>query len=299
MPAFNDSQLKFFSASSGAYSIVTNREATGDKSVTVDKTEKAVLSERIALTEFTRAGGAKDDGKPAKHMFNVFNIADKTSDFHHLAIKYPKAQGNELRLYFYRDSEFYPESGDIWFIFVRDGEDRPYIGFSKKAYWDGHISGDLKQKQFVHDYSLDEEDEKYQKDVASPQLGRDSSTVTVNKHNRSAALGQKVCSKAGYKCQYNSDHETFISASTGDFFVEPHHFIPVSRNTEFEYDLDVEENIIVLCPNCHRAIHYGDIKLRQRMIDRFYGNRIEGLRNKKIDVTLHKIYEFYGVNIKP
>ena len=298
MPKFNDLQLKFFSASFGAYSVVTDREATGDKSVTVDKIEKSVLSQRVALTEFTRAGGAVNDGKPAKHMFNVFNIADKTCTCHNLAIKHPKSQGTELRLYFLRESGFYPESGDIWYIFIRDGEDQPFIGFSKKEYWDGPVSGDLQQKQFVHDYSLDEDDDQYQKDVASPQLRKDSSTVIVNRHSRNAALGQKVCGDAEYKCQYNPDHETFISASTGDFFVEPHHFIPVSRNGEFEYDLDVEENIIVLCPNCHRAIHYGEINLRKKMIDSFYGHRIDELRNKRIDVTLNKLYEFYGINIK-
>lgn len=297
MSTFNKSQLDFFCASSGAFSEVTHREATGDKSVTIDREEKSVLDQKIALDRFTRAGGVISDGKPSVQAFNIYDVNNHSYMLHDLAIKYPKAKGNELRLYFRRESGFYPEAGDVWFIFTRKGEGQPFIGFTSNEYWEYHISGDSRQKQYVHDYSLDEDDDQYQKDVASPQLRRDSSRETVNRYNRSASLGQRACKDAGYRCQYNPDHETFISASTGECFVEPHHFIPVSRKREFEYELDVKENIVVLCPTCHRAIHYGELSLRKKMLDTFYGQRIHGLRKKNIEVDQQKLYEFYGIDI--
>lgn len=43
MPLMTTQQLSILGAQDGAYSIVTKREATGDRSVTVDKFEKKPL----------------------------------------------------------------------------------------------------------------------------------------------------------------------------------------------------------------------------------------------------------------
>ncbi|WP_158138911.1 hypothetical protein [Vibrio metschnikovii] len=53
----NVSLLQAFNATQGAGSEVTIREATGDKSVTIDQSEKAVLFQIYPSTTFTRAGG--------------------------------------------------------------------------------------------------------------------------------------------------------------------------------------------------------------------------------------------------
>ena len=40
-------------------------------------------------------------------------------------------------------------------------------------------------------------------------------------------------------------------------YMEPHHLIPMAYQDNFDFSLDIEENIVCLCSNCHNKIHYG------------------------------------------
>ena len=70
-----------------------------------------------------------------------------------------------------------------------------------------------------------------------------------------------------YHCQVDEHHITFKAASTRKNYVESHHIIALSCQNDFEYSLDVLANIIVLCPNCHRKLHYA---VREDRIDKLY-----------------------------
>lgn len=61
-------------------------------------------------------------------------------------------------------------------------------------------------------------------------------------------------------------HPTFIRKKSDKKYTEPHHLIPMAFSDEFDVSLDVEENIVSLCSNCHNQIHYGkdaDVLLRK------------------------------------
>ena len=60
---------------------------------------------------------------------------------------------------------------------------------------------------------------------------------------------------------------------------------------DFEYSLDVEENIVSLCSNCHNEIHYGENA--KELIERLYFERKELLYNKGIGVTLEQLLSYY------
>lgn len=51
-------------------------------------------------------------------------------------------------------------------------------------------------------------------------------------------------------------------------YTEPHHLIPLVRQDQFDVSLNVKENIISLCSNCHNEIHYG--KDSDRLIQELY-----------------------------
>lgn len=318
MAHFNIKQLKFFNATSGAFSHVTEREATGDKSVTVDKQEKATLQLCYPLDSFTRAGGATPDGKPSHFLFNVTTIqkGKLLTEAHELAIKYPKANKNELRLYFNRESTFYPPVDTTWFIYTKRGEDTPYIGFMKTSEW-GNIGVEKAVDEiFEHDYLFDDEDDAYQKSIAEPvdgsidndvedededeepQLASDASTSTTKKHKRKAKLAKKAIHKGDYKCQVNNEHQTFVSGATKKPYLEAHHLVPVSLNgtDEFKYELDVIANIIPLCPTCHRAIHFGDAGTKKELLQKLLQKQQEKLKNKKIVVSLERLLQIYGAD---
>lgn len=85
-----------------------------------------------------------------------------------------------------------------------------------------------------------------------------------------------------HHCQIDESHITFRTASTGKNYVEGHHIIPLSCQNEFEYSLDVLANIIVLCPNCHRKLHYSVREERLDDLYRIYDSRYERFDNAGI-----------------
>ena len=75
--------------------------------------------------------------------------------------------------------------------------------------------------------------------------------------NRDRVIVEQVLKADKYKCEIDSSHKTFIARKNDELYLEGHHLIPISRQDEFEKSLDVYANIIGLCPNCHRQLHFG------------------------------------------
>jgi hypothetical protein len=76
-------------------------------------------------------------------------------------------------------------------------------------------------------------------------------TTTVT-HQRSADVIAEALLRSKGICGRCGNTAPFKSARTGMPFLEVHHIKPLSEN-----GLDIIENVIALCPNCHRNAHYG------------------------------------------
>ncbi len=61
---------------------------------------------------------------------------------------------------------------------------------------------------------------------------------------------------------------------------------------QFDVSLDVEENIISLCSNCHNEIHYGENA--DRLVRELYGKRKEHLEKVGIVVSEENLLAMYG-----
>ena len=100
---------------------------------------------------------------------------------------------------------------------------------------------------------------------------------------------------AGFKCEIDPNHATFISRRSGMPYVESHHFIPMEFHEDFDFSLDVEENIVCLCSNCHNEIHYG-VK-NAELVRALYIKRKDLLHDVGLDITeeelLTKAYKNY------
>lgn len=84
---------------------------------------------------------------------------------------------------------------------------------------------------------------------------------------RSTRISINALKLANYSCEVDNSHCTFTRRKDGKPYTEPHHLIPLSKYDEFDYDTDIEENIISLCSNCHNKIHYGsDIESMLQML---------------------------------
>ena len=100
---------------------------------------------------------------------------------------------------------------------------------------------------------------------------------------------------ADFKCEVDPSHETFPSPKTGKPFMEAHHLIPMEKQAEFEFSLDVSENIVCLCPTCHRKFHNGTKEDKKVLIHRFHNERTEGLNSRRIYVEREVVERFYKV----
>ena len=112
----------------------------------------------------------------------------------------------------------------------------------------------------------------------------------VYPRNRQTAIN--ALSHAGYVCEIDSKHPTFIRKLSGKPYTEPHHLIPMSEQCHFSVSLDVEENIVSLCSNCHNHIHYG--KGAEELLKKLYAERKDALHSVGIDITENELLSYYG-----
>ena len=96
---------------------------------------------------------------------------------------------------------------------------------------------------------------------------------------------------ANYLCEISSNHPTFIRKNSGKNYTEPHHLVPMAFSEQFSVSLDVEENIVSLCSNCHNQIHYGADA--DKLIKKLYEERKDALATVGIVVTLEQLLAMY------
>lgn len=107
--------------------------------------------------------------------------------------------------------------------------------------------------------------------------------------NRETAL--KALQRANYKCEIDEEHPSFVKKSDGTTYMEPHHLIPMSYQSQFDHSLDVQANIVSLCSNCHNQLHYG--RDFESLLRKLYNARKNQLAEAGIQVTWWELIEMY------
>lgn len=97
---------------------------------------------------------------------------------------------------------------------------------------------------------------------------------------------------AGFTCEIEPRHPTFIRKHSDKPYTEPHHLVPLAMQDQFDVSLDVEENIISMCSNCHNEIHYGEDA--DRLIRELYKKRKDYLAKVGIAVSEEELLLMYG-----
>lgn len=118
--------------------------------------------------------------------------------------------------------------------------------------------------------------------IDKPMSVAESNTREYHTWKRSGILRGQAIEYAGYCCEIDENHKTFLAASNNKPYMEAHHIIPLHLQENFQYSLDVYANIICLCPLCHRQIHYGVYKERREMLDAIFEQRKDRLNNSGI-----------------
>ena len=98
---------------------------------------------------------------------------------------------------------------------------------------------------------------------------------------------------AEYKCEFDPTHTTFVNKKSGRQYMEAHHLIPMRKQGSFEFDIDVPENILCLCPNCHRKIHLATDSERRIVLEIAYEKKKDALPSRGIEMTYKSFLRLY------
>ena len=123
--------------------------------------------------------------------------------------------------------------------------------------------------------------------------GSQGKTIAKDARISKAALKQKK-----YVCQINPKHETF-QTTQGVPYMEGHHLIPCTIFNAENYwnhngkNIDCLENIVCICPTCHRAVHFGDRQTKEKMVRIMYEQQTKQLEKAGITITEQTLLGLY------
>ncbi|ARF16101.1 HNH endonuclease [Sporosarcina ureae] len=112
---------------------------------------------------------------------------------------------------------------------------------------------------------------------------------------RSIAESLEAKKRSDWKCEADTNHQTFISQVNKEFYVEAHHLVPMAAQSQFQYTLDFADNIVCLCPNCHRKIHHAIDREKRELVGTLYERREDRLQRRGIEVEFRQLLRYYGV----
>ena len=153
------------------------------------------------------------------------------------------------------------------------------------------IKGQLNEDVFQEEIQKGKRKELQAGAIQKKEKKQSSSSVSWS---RDANMAFTALDNANFRCENDQDHETFIASKTGNQFVEAHHLIPMKYQGEFPVCIDVPENIISLCPNCHRAFHNSIDNTKVELVKKFFIARKKGLIEREINIDENKLLEYYN-----
>lgn len=131
---FSEIHNEFFETETGAYSIVTVDENSGSQ-ITVTKEEKKIILKYFGIENILQGNKSLNPEKALKdfYLYSEMKLIK-------LNLVYPKADGNELRLYLSKHNSFKPKGGDLWFVYINTNN-KLVIGSMSKTDWDANFEG--------------------------------------------------------------------------------------------------------------------------------------------------------------
>lgn len=110
------------------------------------------------------------------------------------------------------------------------------------------------------------------------------------KYKRNPTKAKKSIILSKFQCNVDNNHTTFETKNNKPY-MEAHHLIPMAAQDKFNVSIDVDANIVCLCPMCHRRLHYGnDIK---EVLLKLYNDRKELLKQSGINITFDDLMKYY------
>ncbi|MDR0306529.1 MAG: hypothetical protein LBI42_06800 [Chitinispirillales bacterium] len=168
-----------------------------------------------------------------------------------------------------------------------------------------YVANRLKSKNLLDDDFAEQEKIQQAKSATAKEiknsanrslsLGSGSQGETVSKNSN---ISKAAIEKANYTCLIDPNHNTFINTQSKPY-MEGHHLIPCTvTNAKIFFDkykknIDCFENIVCICPTCHRAVHFGHENTKIEKIKIMYAKQAGKLENAGIPITEQELLELY------
>lgn len=120
--------------------------------------------------------------------------------------------------------------------------------------------------------------------------------AVVMRYPRNVVQARDALRSASYRCEIDPGHQTFTSAASGLPYVEAHHLIPLSAQSDYRYSLDVAANIVALCPTCHRLLHLGAQNEKKTYLENLFAKRNTALQQAGIPIQCDQLLAIYNMN---
>lgn len=124
---------------------------------------------------------------------------------------------------------------------------------------------------------------------------KDIKIKDIKDYPRDIEAKNKALQNAQYRCEFDREH-SYVRMENGREYVEGHHLIPLKYFEEFEYDIDVPENIVSLCVVCHKILHHGNEKEKEEILTYLFSQRQDDLRRAGINISLEHLLHLYGID---
>jgi len=196
---------------------------------------------------------------------------------------------------------------DIKFINIPFSKIREIVNFSAPYIKYTVLEEESSQKIFDYfellEQTIYKRDEDYQRDIDKAKILNIKDEPEIpNKpkkkkgkfyYPRNKSRAKLALSRVNYQCEIDNNHSTFISKSSKENYVEAHHLIPFQVQDDIDWNLDVTHNIVSLCPNCHRKIHFGLFEDKREILKKLYNKHILGLEKVHLNIGLESLYSIY------
>lgn len=140
------------------------------------------------------------------------------------------------------------------------------------------------QKEINSEFSYEIKDEPKSLSISDEKI--------VEGASRNHSVIDRALFAAGYKCEGECNSELFVRRDGKSNYTEGHHLIPLCFQTIFDFSLDVEANVVSLCPRCHSLLHYGRDK--DQLLKLLYQKRIARLKACKIGLSYERLLLYYA-----
>ncbi|WP_255233577.1 HNH endonuclease [Bacillus altitudinis] len=111
--------------------------------------------------------------------------------------------------------------------------------------------------------------------------------------SRNPKIASEAVADANYLCEFDNQHNHFISKFNGKNYVEAHHLIPMQYQEQFDCSLDIHANIVSICLVCHKKIHFGLFEDKKEILTELFNRRRERLIKGGINITLDELFSYY------